>query len=153
MSEKWNPFDILKDIPCPDEKFFRDISGQNWHDPLNMFSKLRRDKWPPLNLEETPGEIVVTVDIPGLRKAGDVSLTVSGNSLILEGELHRAEATREIKFHQRERREGKFSRSVPLPSAVEFKSARATYSHGILEIRLAKKEQGLPREININFTE
>lgn len=153
MTEKWNPFDILKDIPYPDEKFFRGLSGQSWQDPLNMMGQLRREKWPPLNLEETPGEIIVTVEIPGLRKAGDVALTVSVNTLRLEGELPRAEAAQETRVHRRERREGKFSRSVTLPAAVDVKSARATYRQGILEIRLAKTEHGQARAININFAE
>jgi HSP20 family protein len=43
-----------------------------------------------------------------------------------------------IKVHRQERRRGKFSRSLTLPSAVNIKSARATYQRGILEIRLAK---------------
>ncbi len=48
-----------------------------------------------------------------------------------------------------ERTYGRFSRSVALPGTVDSSRVTAKSKDGILEIRLAKKEEALPKKIEV----
>ncbi|MND04646.1 Spore protein SP21 [compost metagenome] len=52
-------------------------------------------------------------------------------------------------FHRRERGTGQFSRSFQLPADVDLSRAEASYKHGILTVRVPKKEEAKPRQITI----
>ena len=53
-------------------------------------------------------------------------------------------------FHRRERDSGEFSRSLQLPSELDLSRAEASCKHGILTIRLPKKEEAKPRQITVH---
>ncbi len=147
-----NPFESLKDIPFLGEDFFKEFANMNWPVPADLFGGLGQSRWPPLNIVETTDELVVTAAIPGLRQAGDVNVFLKGNTLTLEGEIpteHHGFTA--VKVHSRERRERKFSRTVNLPVAVDAGNSRATYRHGILEIRLPKLAGSYAQTVRIEF--
>jgi len=52
-------------------------------------------------------------------------------------------------YHRRERGCGQFSRSLQLPPDLDVSRAEATYKHGILTVRIPKKEEAKPRQITI----
>ena len=52
-------------------------------------------------------------------------------------------------FHRRERGTGQFSRSFQLPADVDPARAEASYKHGILSVRVPKKEEAKPRQITV----
>lgn len=62
--------------------------------------------------------ITATFELPGLRKE-DVSIDVHKNRLIISGETNFAADKEEGGFVVKERRRGKFSRSLPLPQNIQ----------------------------------
>lgn len=148
-----NPFESLKDIPFFIEELFKEFSENDWPLPGEFFSGIARGKWPPLNVVETADELVVTAALPGLRHESDVSVFLKGNVLTIEGavppEHHGLSA---VKVYVRERREKKFSRSVNLPVAVDARGSRASYRHGILEIRLPKLGGSYAQSLKVEFS-
>ena len=58
-------------------------------------------------------------------------------------------ATENGSFHRRERSVGEFSRSVQLPADVDVSRAEASCKHGILTVRIPKKEEAKPRQIAV----
>jgi len=103
---------------------------------------------PPLDVHETPDEIVVSAVLPGLT-AEDVEITMTGQSLTLRGEFKADEQVGRDQYLYRERRYGSFSRSLQLPVRVEGDRTEATFVDGILTLRLPKAEEVKPRQIRI----
>ncbi len=110
----------------------------------------RGDGWAPdLDISETEEEILVKADLPGLEEK-DLSISLSGTSLLIKGERKDEKEEKGKHFHRIERSYGSFQRSVDLPAAVDANSIRAEYSKGVLEIHLPKKPEVKPRQIPIN---
>ena len=104
---------------------------------------------PAIDVHQTEDEIVVTAALPGM-KAEDVEITMTGQSLTLRGELKADEEVKREQYLYRERRYGAFSRSVQLPVRVQGDKADASFSDGVLTLRIPKAEEVKPRQISIN---
>jgi len=52
-------------------------------------------------------------------------------------------------FHRVERSHGTFSRSFTLPEDVDPESVVANFKDGLLEIQVAKREEVLPKSIEV----
>ncbi|MGE5485472.1 MAG: Hsp20/alpha crystallin family protein [Ignavibacteriales bacterium] len=106
--------------------------------------------WPPVDVIETISELLVFVDIPGLRQASDIKVELKGNVLILEGEAgHDIQSESGVKIHQHETRRGRFKRTVTLP--IPARVVQAAYQRGILEIRLAKTQGAQAEALKVEF--
>jgi HSP20 family protein len=104
---------------------------------------------PPMDVHETPDEIVVTASLPGVR-AEDVDITMTGQTLVVRGETKADESVKREQYLYRERRYGSFSRSLQLPVRVEGDKAEASFENGILTLRIPKSEEVKPRQIRIH---
>jgi HSP20 family protein len=103
---------------------------------------------PAVDVVETPDEIAVTADIPGVDPA-TVELTVTGRVLTLRGEKVAGDPAPGAQGHALERQFGPFHREVPLPSDVNVEAIQAEAQHGVLRVRLPKSEAVRPRSIPI----
>ena len=94
-------------------------------------------KWkPPTDVYETAEDIVVHMDVAGVR-AEDFSVEFSEGVLTIGGERQpRHEGKRH--YHAMEVQVGPFERRLRLPVGVDPTSLRAVYDQGFLEVRLTK---------------
>ena len=104
---------------------------------------------PPVDVHETPDEMVVTAALPGM-KAEDVEITMTGQNLTLRGEFKTDDGIGRDQYLYRERRFGSFSRSIQLPVRVQGDQADASFTDGVLSLRIPKAEEVKPRQIRIN---
>ena len=108
-------------------------------DTLPAFIKLGG---PLLDMHETPDELIVRAEVPGLKK-DDFSVELVGRRLTIHGEKR---VVREQKGGDggliSECRYGSFSRTVQLPYEIDEKLIAADLKHGVLTIRLPKPEKG-----------
>ena len=94
------------------------------------------DTWyPPVDIHETDGAIVVQAELPGLKKE-DIVIKVKKNVLTLEGVRTEDREIKEENYYLQERRSGKFHRSFTLPAAIRPEKVVATYKTGVLEIKI-----------------
>jgi len=107
------------------------------------------DVTPPIDVHETADDIVVTASLPGMR-SDDVEITMTGQTLTLRGEFKADEQVSREQYLYRERRVGSFSRTLQLPVRVQGDNAEATFTDGILTLRIPKAEEVKPRQIRIN---
>lgn len=89
-------------------------------------------------LEETPNDVVVRVELPGLDKE-DCQIVLEGNMLHLSGEKHFERETNDSTYHVMERAYGVFQRSIALPHHVNLELAQASFKNGVLTVRLPKE--------------
>lgn len=96
----------------------------------------------------TDEAFVITAAVPGLR-AEDLKLEVLGDTVTLQGEVAAPEAEAG-QWLLRERRYGKFARTLVLPVAVDGAGAEATIDSGLLTVRLPKAEEARPKTIKVS---
>ncbi len=102
---------------------------------------------PPVDLYETPEELVIVAEVPGVDPAS-IDLAVTGNTLTLRG-VKEAGDLPEAVVPVRERVFGAFHRQITLPNEVDLEQIVADASHGVLRVRLPKRSAAKPRTIPI----
>ena len=96
--------------------------------------------WTPMaDIYETPKELVINLDLPGLTK-DDVTVTQANNALIVKGARRFRRVSEEAQYHRSERIYGAFERAFPLPNYVRADDLRLNFSDGILTITLPKAD-------------
>jgi HSP20 family protein len=105
--------------------------------------------WSPVvDIEETELNYLIRAELPGLSKE-KVKVTVEDGVLTLSGERDLERKVEGKTFHHIERSHGTFTRSFTLPENAEAESVSANYKDGLLEIRVAKSEEALPKSIEV----
>ncbi|MFV9507140.1 MAG: Hsp20/alpha crystallin family protein [Oscillochloridaceae bacterium umkhey_bin13] len=102
-----------------------------------------------LDLSETAEAYLVELTVPGL-KAEDLNITFENGVLSISGEFRQSAESEERNYHRVERRYGRFSRSINLPTSVRGDAISAALEHGILSLHIPKAEEVKPRKITIN---
>ncbi len=104
-----------------------------------------------VDLCETPTEIIITCDLPGIEKQ-DVSVKLLNETSLQIKTTYDREVSKTDSsgiYHLRERRSGSGERIIHLPAEVLSEGAKASFKNGIMEITLPKavKDPGVPIEI------
>ena len=94
-----------------------------------------------MDLKETDTQYDLRLDLPGMNKS-DIQVTAENNVLSIEGERKDEvkQDSKNGKIHFTERHFGKFHREVSLPANANVESIHATYTDGVLEVSIPKKE-------------
>jgi HSP20 family protein len=138
---RWNPIGTL--------------AGMEIDRLQQMFANLETEAFnqawvPAVDIYETDAhEVVIKAELPDVRKE-DIGVTFENNVLTLTGERKQDTAGRREQFQRVERRFGSFSRSFTLPASVDAGNIAASYKDGVLTIRLPRREEAKPKQINVN---
>lgn len=120
-------------------------------DTSRVPASARSGAWAPaVNVSETPEEVALTVELPGLREA-DISIELENRVLSISGEKkeQRSKQDEEARYHLVERSFGSFRRSFTLPSTVDGSEVVATFEDGVLTVTLPKSPEAKGRTIEI----
>jgi HSP20 family protein len=116
-------------------------SGSDIADPLRRLLEGESGSWLRVEEYREGGSMVVKAEVPGINPEKDVDITLAGDQLRI---LVRHEEKSEHKDkggYRSEFRYGTFSRTVNLPAAVNEQDITASYTDGILEVRVPVPEQ------------
>lgn len=134
----WNELDALTN------RLSRVFSGNDFPTPSSG-----GDWMPAVNVEETKDELVLTAELPGIKRE-DVQIEVENNILSISGERREERTENEEKrYHLWERHYGSFQRSFTLPRTVRADDISADYDNGLLRIHMPKAEEARTRKITI----
>jgi HSP20 family protein len=104
--------------------------------------------FPPVNVfSDKDGGLVIRAEAPGVDPA-TLDINVEPERVTIAGE-RKGHDDGGNGFHRRERRFGRFSRSVRLPPDLDPDKTAATYRDGMLTIRIEKAEAAKPRRITV----
>lgn len=103
---------------------------------------------PPVDVAEEKDKIVVRVEVPGMNEQ-DLRVSFEDGVLSISGE-RQFERKEDRSYHRIERAYGSFTRTFTLPRSVDVSQIAADYRDGILEVTIPKKEEALPKQIQIN---
>ncbi len=101
-----------------------------------------------MDMYETPENVVAKTAVPGV-KPEDIDITMAGNTLTIAGETKAEEKVGEENNIRRERRYGRFSRSIALPTGVQGEKAEAAFEQGLLTLAIPKAEEAKPKVIKM----
>ena len=107
------------------------------------------DFTPRVNTRDTKDNVVLTFELPGMQKK-DIKVSVKDDVLMVSGTREFQSEQKDDGWVRTEISNGSFSRSFTLPDTVNAEKVQADYRNGMLEVRLAKREERKPKEIEVN---
>ena len=108
-------------------------------------------QWPMrVDIKEDKERIVVTADVPGMEQK-DITVNVDNGMLTISGERKFNDEENQEQYHRVERAYGRFSRSFQLSNTTDTTNISATYTNGVLEVTLPKREEAKPRSIKVKI--
>ena len=142
------------------------MNGRSTWDPWQDMGRLQRDmqslfgemmpggRWllagdyPPINLARDEDGVMLEALCPGVDRA-TLDTTVIGDTVTIRGERKPEPGIPDEAYHRRERTLGGFARTVSVGDRLDPDRSDATYTNGILRIRLARSPEAAPKKIVI----
>jgi HSP20 family protein len=119
-----------------------------WQRPFdNAWTASGHGVFPPVNVFNDTDGYVVKVEVPGVAP-DQLKVEGHGRTLTISG-ARVAEGPQGGSFHRRERSAGQFSRSLQLPEDLDLSRSEASHKHGVLTIRVPKREEAKVRQISV----
>ncbi len=123
------------------QKFFRDLFELSNKDfPTTVVE-------PPIDIQETPNEIIVIFDVPGVEKE-EIAINAVEDKMEILIETRIPFGEKEAKIIRQERPIA-YTRSLSLPAKVIPEEGKASLNHGVLEVRFLKSKPAEGVKIDI----
>ncbi|KIP02633.1 hypothetical protein PHLGIDRAFT_111869 [Phlebiopsis gigantea 11061_1 CR5-6] len=148
------PFYSLNDFDRLFDEAFNTRTGarqQNQVQRVQDGSNVSRVLRPRMDVHEDKDKNLVTAtfELPGLTKE-NVNIDVHNDALTVSGESQVSSERDENGYAVRERRFGKFSRSIPLPRGIKSEDIKASMEDGILTVTFPKTTpEQAPKKVTI----
>ena len=108
------------------------------------------ERMPAMDITEKDDHYLIHADMPGLNKE-DIAIEVHDGVLSLRGEhQEESEEKQEGKVIRRERRVGRYVRSLTVGDTINEDAIEASYKDGVLTVKLPKKVAPEPKKIQVN---
>jgi HSP20 family protein len=136
----WDPFDEIDKMRKEMNKMFKDFFEKHRRSFPRIEKPLIEFQEPLSDIKETPDEVVITIDLPGVDKK-DIQLLVRDDILEVKAQKKREVKIDKKGFHKHERSYAGFHRILTLPASVKSESIKADYKNGVLKVTIPKKEK------------
>ncbi len=141
---RWEPFRELSSLQTEMNRLF----NAAFENGSGGGTAAPRRWMPAMDLLETDEQFVLRADLPGMSE-DDVNIELEDNVLTVSGERRTEHEDKREGFYRVERAFGTFSRALTLPKGIDPEAVNASFSNGVLEVRVPKPEQRKPRRISI----
>ena len=129
--QRWNPF--------------FDIARFNRARPRTF----ETGRWPiPIDVVSEGDNVVVRASLPGFEPE-DISVTLNDRILSIQADTSADSETEDKGYLLRERRAGRFGRSLRLPSSLDADKAEPTYANGVLTVSFPRQESDKTRRLEV----
>ncbi|MDG4875318.1 Hsp20/alpha crystallin family protein [Mesorhizobium sp. WSM4935] len=112
---------------------------------------LRSITWPvapAMDLVEKASGFEITAELPGIDEK-NVDIKLANNVLTIKGEKNEEKEEKEKDYYLSERRYGSFQRSFQLPDGVDADKIDASFTKGVLTVKLPKTAEAQKAEKKI----
>ena len=112
---------------------------------------IEETEFPAIDVFETPGEVVIEAELPGVEPAA-IGVVATESMIVIEGTKLEEPGPGRVNFLCMERSFGAFRRVVLPGAAVDVSRATAVCRDGLLQVRVPKVEEkrGRVRVIPVN---
>jgi HSP20 family protein len=144
MLVRWDPFSEVDSLQRSINRLFEDAAGGRRE------QRERADAiWAPaVNSYEDKDAFLLSCDLPGLDQK-DIKISLNQNTLTISGTRKLEHEEKKENYQRIECVYGTFSRSFTLPATVDVEKIDAHMDKGVLKVRLPKREESKPRQIEI----
>ena len=132
-----DPSDTCNHFPRFWDNLFNDVAPQTKMQSLGN-----------LDLYEDEKNLYAEVELPGFNR-NQFEITLEEDVLNLSAERILENQESQDNYFVKERRQGKWSRTLKLPVAISEKNVHATYQDGLLKITLKKQPETRTHKIEV----
>ena len=100
--------------------------------------------YPTVDIYEDGNDVIVKAELPGMKKQ-DIDVSISDDVITISGEKKSEEKVEKKDYYRLERSYGSFTRTLRLPAETQTDKAKASFTDGILEVRMPKTEAALQK--------
>jgi len=142
---RWNPVRDLAGMEIDRlQRMFDGVFGDR-----EGFAPVSQSWMPAVDIyEDVNGDVVMKAELPAVKRE-DIKVSMEGLTLTLEAERHVDTEVQRDRYHRIERGYGAFRRSFTLPATVDNARISASYQDGLLTVRLPRREESKPRQIEV----
>jgi HSP20 family protein len=133
---KFDPFRDIRRVMWSDFPF-----GEDWYEG-DLESALTVDMY------ETENEVVLQTDLPGI-KPEDVDIQVTSDNVTIQAERKEEIKNTNKDYVRRERRYGKYARTLNFPVQVVADKAEAKFDSGSLTLTIPKEKITQPKKVQV----
>jgi HSP20 family protein len=144
FAEFWGGHPGVRLLPSGETGLPSGETGMAPYEPLTLTRE------PFTDIQETDKEVVLTAEIPGVKK-GDIKINATEDAIEISAESKSEVEEEKEGYVRKERSFGRFYRRYSLPSTVDPDKTKASYKNGVLEVRMPKtepKKKGKPVTID-----
>ncbi len=142
---RYNPWQEMSHLQRQLNRLFDDaLIPEKWSDFSNL------SKIPAAELTENDETFNLKLEVPGME-AKDLDIEVTVDRVSISGERKSETKSEENGRTRSEFRYGKFSRVIPLPTAIQNTNVTAEYKDGILNLTLPKAEEEKTKVVKVNL--
>jgi len=145
----FNPFSMMRRIAEDMDRMFEGVERPGLR---GLGSQELETFTPKIDVFKQDGKLVLRADLPGVD-LDDITVEISDNALVIEGERTYEHEEDEEGVYRVERGYGHFRREIPLPEGVKPDTATATFNNGVLEITVEAPEMEQRRRIDVKREE
>jgi HSP20 family protein len=95
------------------------------------------ERSPRVDMSETDKGYEITAELPGLGE-DDLDISVTDDVLTISGEKKEEQEQKEKDYYVKERRYGRFSRSLRMPQDADADKISASFETGVLKVEIPK---------------
>ncbi len=140
---RWDPYREMLSLRDTMSRLFEESVAPAW-ERRETFGALTV----PIDMWESEGNLMLSAALPGV-KPEDVDIQVTGDTLMIRGEVRHEEERERGNVRIQERRYGSFRRSLRLPPNVNTEAIDATFEDGVLKLRIPQTEAAKPKQIEV----
>jgi len=96
-----------------------------------------KNQFPKVDISETKDNFLITADLPGIDEK-NVDISLDGGMLTIKGEKKTATEDKHEEFYTKERSHGTFQRSFEFPAIIDENKIGASFSNGVLTVKMPK---------------
>jgi HSP20 family protein len=140
---RWDPYREMLSLREAMDRLFQESLAPSW-----ARAETTGGLAVPIDMWESEGNLMLSASMPGV-KPEDVDIRVTGDTLMIRGEIRQEEERQRGNMRIQERRYGAFQRSVRLPPNVNTDAIDATFENGVLKLKISQTEEAKPKHIQV----
>ena len=106
--------------------------------------------FPPIEAFLDGSDYVIRLDLPGIDP-NEIEITVTEDVVTVRGAREHHDKQEPRDFIHCEVAHGGFERSVVIPRAIRTEDIRASYKHGVVELRMPAPKESRKRKVPVQF--
>jgi len=143
---QWDPYNKYGNFNTDETLFSIDKSMERFLNPLNPdllgssffnFRSVEQNQFPKVDIAETENNFLITAELPGIDEK-NVDITLDEGALTIKGEKKAESEDTQGEFYSRERSYGVFQRSFEVPTIINQNKIEASFTNGVLTVRMPK---------------